>query len=274
MTKYINKSFLTLFFIAAIFIGVQLFLSSYFSKFLFVLTFSVLYLWSPGLTALFYSYKEGLKLTVFKHPNRYLYWACLSSIGISLLAFLLTIPFGSINTFNPDLARPSFLQQFRSAFFYFLNYYFLFIAVHTVVFLGGELYWRGYLWEKLKSKPFQAVWIISFLWSLWTIPLLLFPVVASSYGLLANLLRIVILNFALTPILLYYRIKSKSILTPALFCSFLLVTPVISQLLFPSFREHTELFFKIAVGLLVLYSLFLKLYSKAFWKHALTDTNG
>lgn len=255
MTKYVKKSFFVLFFIVALFIGAQLFLSSCFPKIRFNLIISSLYLWTPGVIALFFSYKEKIKLPVFKRPNRYWYLAVISATGIALLALFLTMPFGSIDTFNPTLARQSF--------FY---YYFLFLIVSIVFFLGGELYWRGYLWEKLKSKQYKAVWMIAFVWSLWTIPLVIFPVTPSS-NLPASLLEVIVLNFALTPILLYYRVKSKSILAPTLFGSFLLVTQIYFRMLFPSFFTTTEVFYSsIVIALLVIYSLFLKLYSKSLWK--------
>lgn len=261
--SYLKKSFFILFFIGLFFIGINLFFKITLSNIGLMMLVYVPYLWAPGILSLYFAKKEHLHLPVFKN-SRHLYLALSAAIAISLAAFLITMPFGTADTFSLSLKNLVLKEQIKAFAGVFFQYYILISIIYLFLFLGGELYWRGYLWEKLKSKP-SAVWIIAFAWTLWTIPFLFFPIFKFSKPL-TGLLQAAILNFSLTPVLLYHRIKSQSILTSALFCSLLLASHMFFNVLFLNFAQQNKTFSIGIVIFLIIESLLLNLYSPKTWQ--------
>jgi len=97
---------------------------------------------------------------------------------------------------------------------------FTWLACHTInaVFaLGEELGWRGYLLKALKNKRLLPVsLIIGFIWGLWHFPLIL---IGHNYPQhpVAGVGMMIIFCILLSPLMIYIVIKSKSVITAAIF---------------------------------------------------------
>lgn len=265
MRFFKNKSSLILCFIFCAFIGFLAFSHTHLEeKRMTYIWISALYTWAPGIIGLIFAKKEGLKIPIFKSFNRYSYFGFLAAILIALLSFSLTPFFGAV---DPRFAQtPAQLQMVPGIFLFFLV---------PLMFIGGAFssllvlyYWVGYLWEHLKSNAFKAVWMIALAWSLWCIPaLVLFTFFEPEHSYFIAVVRTVAVNSLLIPILLYYRIRGKALLTPVLFYVFLTMTPAAVAMAFPALLERSAslIYSGTEVCLLVGYSLFLGLYSRSFW---------
>ena len=142
----------------------------------------LVYMWIPGAIAIVFSKKEKIHLPIFKKSNRYLQYACLVPIVLSLLSFAFSFLFAK---FHPiDLSDPN-LSKFVFFASPLLNYLTisLIILISGVVIggtinilstLGEELMWRGYLYEKCKNLGFwKSSFFIGSIWGLWHLPLYL-----------------------------------------------------------------------------------------------------
>lgn len=269
MTK---KTLFTLLLVAIAYVLVQVFLRPMLraSPLINQLT-SLIYAWIPGVIALIAARKEGISLPIFAKPNRTFWSIPLVTFGICLFAFLVSIPFGMTNHPNPAFEGKSLGSIIGYAVLFFLTTYVVLTIFLGIIILVGELFWRGYLWEKWKKEGrYRAVWLIAIAWSLYGIPL---TILAYSPGLpnwVLNILWGVLLNFVLTPILLYFRIKGKSILSSAFFFSSLIGSCLYFLVLFPVVQLRVMAIYAVftIVGI-VLYSLFKRLYFSSSWKKLL-----
>jgi membrane protease YdiL (CAAX protease family) len=112
-----------------------------------ILALGVLYMWVPGLVALFFARREGIRLPLAFRPNRYWLLAWLFPVPLTLLSVLLSLPFwayrGLTWTFPegpPPLPEPLLLALVL------LQGLFAGATVNLLAALGQELLWRGYLW--------------------------------------------------------------------------------------------------------------------------------
>lgn len=83
--------------------------------------------------------------------------------------------------------------------------------------LGEELGWRGYLLRALSNRKFLTVsLIIGFVWGLWHFPLIL---IGHNYPQhpIAGVGMMIVLCILLSPVMTYIVIKSKSVITAAIF---------------------------------------------------------
>jgi len=112
------------------------------------------------------------------------------------------------------------LSQFPPVFFLLIQVFGAIIAGYTINALAGfgeELGWRGYLLKSLSHKNFMTVsLIIGIVWGLWHFPLILIghnypqhPVIGVG--------MMVIFCILLTPMMIYIVMKSKSVITAAIF---------------------------------------------------------
>jgi hypothetical protein len=60
-----------------------------------ILALGVLYMWAPGLVALLFARREGVRLPLAFRPNRYWLFAWLFPVPLTLLSVLLSLPFGA-----------------------------------------------------------------------------------------------------------------------------------------------------------------------------------
>ncbi|HCC36969.1 MAG TPA: CPBP family intramembrane metalloprotease domain-containing protein [Treponema sp.] len=112
------------------------------------------------------------------------------------------------------------LSRFPPAVFMLLTVAQAFVAAYTVnaVFaFGEELGWRGYLLKALKDKKFLPVSLITgVVWALWH-----FPLICAGHNYpehpVAGVGMMIIFCVLLTPPMTYIVIKSKSVITAAIF---------------------------------------------------------
>ena len=90
-------------------------------------------------------------------------------------------------------------------------------TINALFGLGEELGWRGYLLRSLKEKKFLPVsLIIGTVWGLWHFPLILLGHNYPQHPV-AGVGMMVIWCILLTPMMIYIVIKSKSVITAAIF---------------------------------------------------------
>ncbi|NGX38281.1 MAG: hypothetical protein K1000chlam2_01453 [Chlamydiae bacterium] len=263
-----KKSLLTLLIFAILYVFVQLFLRPYLhGNIVLNQSISILYLWIPGIVALAFVRAEGTKLAIFARPNKAFYFAPILSFAICALAFVLSIPFGGASTPNPAFIGQTTGGVIGYALLFFVTSYLLMAVLFAFIFLGGELYWRGYLWDKLKKHPLKAIWITALFWSLWQLPITAFSYSPGASNQLLNVLWTFGLNFTLSPILTYFRVKGHSILTAAIFYSSLMSAFVYFTVLFPMYQTRSiAIYGGLTIALLILFSFGMKLYSSFNWK--------
>jgi membrane protease YdiL (CAAX protease family) len=112
------------------------------------------------------------------------------------------------------------LSRFPPAVFLLIQVGSAVIAGYTINALfcfGEELGWRGYLLKSLQHKKFlTASLIIGAVWGLWHFPLILLGHNYPEHPV-AGVGMMVVLCILLTPMMIYIVIKSKSVITAAIF---------------------------------------------------------
>ena len=198
-----------------------------YSKYLFVLIGA--YVFTPALVAIYFAKKEKIKLPIFNTKYIKLLYAFLLALAVVVLTAFFDLPFCKLR--SPESftkLMPTFIQNFS-----LVNQYILFLllwitlgivvsSIQFLGFLGLELMFSGYAWEKLKYLGFwKASWLIALYMGLWTSPLILVGIGypgSPALGIPCSF----IYCFLIVPIKIYLRIQSKVILTSALF--FMLLT--------------------------------------------------
>ncbi|MEZ0348478.1 MAG: CPBP family intramembrane glutamic endopeptidase [Thermus sp.] len=179
--------------------------------------FGFLYMWVPGLVALYFARREGLRLPLSPRPNRYWLFAWLFPVGLTLLSLPLSLPFGAWKGLK-GLLPPEAPALPEAALWALLLLQGLLAGatVNLLAALGEELFWRGYLWEKLRERGFWPASLeIGFYWGLWHAPLVLAGHNYPKEPLLGVPMTI-LFTLLLTPALLHVREKGGSILAAAL----------------------------------------------------------
>ena len=90
-------------------------------------------------------------------------------------------------------------------------------TISAIFAFGEELGWRGYLLKTLQGKKlFPVSLIIGFVWGVWHFPLIL---MGHNYPLhpVAGIGMMTIICILLTPLMIYIVIKSKTVITAAIF---------------------------------------------------------
>ena len=264
-----KKSLIILLCVVIFYILLQFLGRSFFQEHSFFnLLFGLIYLWIPGIVALVLSKREGTKFPIFAKPNRSFYLIPIYTFAIVVGVFLVSFLFGVDFVPNPAFQGESALKVIGLAvMFFFISYLFV-VVLLTVLLLVPELYWRGYLWEKMKIRgPFKALWIVALIWSIWQLPMALFSVTPGFSMILLDFLFIFLINFILTPVLTYFRVKCKSVLAPAFFYSTLIAAFIYLIVLFPSDKTRDFAIYcsLILVGVII-FSLIFKLYFPSQWK--------
>lgn len=204
------------------------------------------YMWIPGICALICGKQEGINLKIFKKPSIYSLHALLIPLVIVTLGVLLSIPFHAFSTEHVLKAADKFHLTFSSPL---LNISIVVVGLYVLgVFasltsnflfaLGEELFWRGYVWEKLKGLGFwRASLFIGALWGIWHAPIvLLFGHNYPEHPILGIILMVV-LCILMTPVFLYLRIKDESLMAPTIFHGMFNAFCPICVVFFPGARE-------------------------------------
>ena len=112
------------------------------------------------------------------------------------------------------------LSKFPPVVFLLINLVQAIIAGYTInafFAFGEELGWRGYLLKALKGKKFLSVSLITgFIWGLWHFPLIL---IGHNYPQhpITGVGMMIIWCILLSPVITYMVIKSKSVITAAIY---------------------------------------------------------
>lgn len=90
------------------------------------------------------------------------------------------------------------------------------LTINAVFGLGEEIAWRGYLMQLFKGRKFifVALWT-GFIWGLWHAPIILNGHNYPQHPV-PGVFLMVVFCILLTPILLYFRIKGRSVIVPAI----------------------------------------------------------
>jgi len=199
-------------------------------------TFAAAYMLLPTICAVVLQKIHGEKpfrnLGVSFKLNRWFIWAGLvpflfafMALGISLLfpnvsfsinyeGFLSALPAEQAAVAAKQLSR------FPPIVFLFLMLVQALIAgytINTVFGFGEELGWRGYLLKELKDKKLLHVSLLTgIVWGLWHFPLIL---IGHNYPQhpVAGVGMMVVFCILLSPMMVYIVIKSKSVITAAIF---------------------------------------------------------
>ena len=89
------------------------------------------------------------------------------------------------------------------------------VTINAVFAFGEEVAWRGFLYKEFKGRKFLTVaLIIGLIWGLWHFPLILNGHNYPQHPV-PGVFMMVIMCILLTPILMYFRSKSGSVIVPA-----------------------------------------------------------
>lgn len=211
--------------------------------------FAMIYMWIPGIVASIFAKKEKINLPVFTKLNKYFLYAILFPILFSFLIVFSSMIFSKIDFAYLTLMLPPSFNIFGITFFNYVIYFsflililmFYGITFNTLLALGQELMWRGYLLEKFKKLNFwHASLIIGILWGLWYFPItIIYGQSYSNLGLI-SIIWMLALTILSTPLYIYLRTKGKSILITSIFHG-----------LFNAIAPYSIIFFKSPNNLLV-----------------------
>ena len=147
------------------------------------------------------------------------------TLGINLLfpnvsysaaseGFLARIPPGQVGAVTQQLSQ---YPPFVFALIQILNALIVGCTINAIFALGEELGWRGYLLKALLDRKFPLVaLIIGVVWGLWHFPLILLGHNYPQHPV-AGVGMMIILCVLLTPMMIYLVIKSRSVITAAIF---------------------------------------------------------
>ncbi|WP_038058680.1 CPBP family intramembrane glutamic endopeptidase [Thermus amyloliquefaciens] len=225
----------------------------------FLTAFGFLYMWIPGLVALLFARKEGVRIPLSLRPNRYWLLAWLFPVALTLLSIPLSLPFAPWRGFAalyegipPE--ELALLPQGLLPLILLLTGLLAGATVNLVAALGEELMWRGYLWERLRERGFWPASLeIGFYWGLWHAPLVLSGHNYPNAPLL-GVPAMILFTLLLTPALLYVRERGGSVLAAALLHGTLNALAGLSLLLVA--RTHDLLVGVVGLPGLFLLSLF------------------
>jgi len=267
-----KKSLLVLFGLSVLFIALKIFARSFFEVSLWRnQILNLLYLWSPGFVGLYFAKCEKLALPLFKNIRKGFFLIPLYAMAIAVVGILLSLAFGVSAELNPFIfgAEDTGMQQMGKILILFFTAYFLPVIFMGILLFGGEIFWRGYLWEKLKkTPPFKALWIITFFWLIWQLPLTYFAYTPGYSSVIFNLSFGSLIIAIVSPLLFYFRLKYRAVLASALFYATLYSAFMWVGFLFHNALEPTNLntYGSCVLGIALLLSLVLKLYSPKKWE--------
>lgn len=191
----------------------------------FFLVFLIFYNWIPAFIAFHNYHIEKIRLPFqYKWTSSYLH-AAIVPLCLGAATTLLAIPFTEMRTL--DYLRsylPTFLTGLTTLnlILLYIVVFILSIAVGGVTLfilpaLGQEFMWRGYAWDKLKYLGFwRASALIGLFWGLWKAPLVLLGYGYPEHPFMGTLWMI-FYTVSISPLLIYFRLKTKSILGASIF---------------------------------------------------------
>ena len=177
---------------------------------------SLLYSWTPAFVGLFFARREGVRFPVFGEPNRYWALALLLPPLLAALSVLLALPLGTWRGVEPVQGALGHGPSGPAFWLYPAGYGLLVsLSVGLVFALGGEIFWRGYLWERFREQGFwPASLALGALWGFWQLPSLLAGGTPA-----AQVFFTLVLGVLLAPGLILFREWGRAVAPAALFLS-------------------------------------------------------
>jgi len=214
--------------------------STYYSIFSFTL------MWIPGVIAILRARAEKIALPILIFPNQYFFYAAAVALLIGAVTTVLSLPFGELRTpmemsktffsLHPvgfQIPRPTSIGGGALLALASL----VASSVYIIAALGEELFWRGYLWEKMKVRGFwKASLLIGAGWGLWHWPIIVMGRHYPGFPLSGSLTMITFAIFA-SPLATYYRVRSKSVIGAAIFHAFMNISATAAFILFVNPNE-------------------------------------
>lgn len=185
-----------------------------------------IYTWIPGFFAFYFLKKENYQLK-WKNPfgSKFLIAVLLPVILIALGISFCSI-FGGFSLENLVKVCDHYhlhtgSRVVDSLMICFILYFVslcVSVSINYLLILGEELFWRGYLWEKLREYGCEkGGTILAFLYSLWLFPIVIFLGYQYPDHRVLGLFMTVLFSYFLTPIYLYLREKEKGIQSVTVF---------------------------------------------------------
>ncbi len=183
--------------------------------------FFIGYAWLPGLLAVIAARRAGLSIPVLGRPNLWWLIAWLSPLVLLAATVVLSLPLAEFSGLTelraklpPTVADASTLSLVAL----FITQSLIAAATANLFFaLGGELLWRGYLWETYRELGlWPASLRIGLAWGLWQAPLFLLAPNQDAPAW-ARAALAVAFSLLLTPSMLWLRQKGGTVTVPALF---------------------------------------------------------
>lgn len=183
--------------------------------------FFVGYAWLPGLVAVIAARRAGLSIPVLGRPNLWWLIAWFSPLVLLAATVVLSLPLAEFSGLTelraklpPTVADASALSLVAL----FITQSLIAAATANLVFaLGGELFWRGYLWAAYRGLGFWPASLrIGLAWGLWYAPLILLTPNPET-PVWASIALAVAFSVLLTPSLLWLRLQGGAVIVPALF---------------------------------------------------------
>ncbi|MCH9633716.1 MAG: hypothetical protein S4CHLAM7_04490 [Chlamydiae bacterium] len=189
------------------------------------LYFLFLYMWIPGLVALYFYKLEKMRIPLKIKWHSSIIPAVLTPLALVALTDLFSLPF-------LELRSTGFLKEMLPSFLYHCTPFTrLFVSIflgaivaviagctfYLLPTLGQELMWRGYLWDKIKFSGFwKASFVTGALWGVWQAPLVFLGYSYPCHPFI-GILWIILYSILISPLLLYFRLKSHTVLGSSIF---------------------------------------------------------
>lgn len=198
-------------------------------------------LWCPGIVALTFAHFEKIRLPVFADVGAAFPIAMGKGFLLTFLIAFANMPFGDYLTLDalrpiaPEAIRALEGIQYKAS----VIGYFMMICALTVItmkmltFLGGELMWRGYLFEKVKHLGLlPASLLIGLLWGIWNAPFVI--LIGSIYpgDRWIGAIAVIPICLALSPLLCAQRFRGHPIIVPTVLYATLYLSSKLALKLF------------------------------------------
>jgi len=184
-----------------------------------------LYMWVPGVFALIYMKQEKMSIKIFHKPTKACMYALLIPFIVVAAGVLLTLPFAKFSSEGLLILAQQYHIHFASPV---LNMVIVVVGLYVMALvvsfsinfiftLGEELFWRGYLWEKVKGFGFwKASAIIGVLWGVWHAPMILLFGTNYPEHRVLGIFFMIAFCLVTTPMMLYLRLQDRSLMAPVL----------------------------------------------------------
>ena len=164
---------------------------------------------------------EGMGISFKFNKWWWIGWLLVPIIALAILGVSLLMPGMQWSTDNEAMQAtlkqmPSGIGPWGLMAITLVSGLFAGITINAVFAFGEEIAWRGFLVKELKGKNFLTqCLIIGTVWGFWH-----FPIILNGHNYpdhrVAGVFMMVLMCLALTPILLYFRKKSGSVIVPAI----------------------------------------------------------